>query len=521
MSNSGSGAVNLSITRGTVIDVGKMSPDVRGAYDSALKQGDDLFDTDPDAARAAWARADEIGKPYIRRPPPTAASPPPPELVPDTKDAVAVCLSPDVCRSPSQPVPYQVWGKGDDDQNYSPDVRSNGLTIKRRDSRFTTTYGDEPGTGLGVKSNTVGNVVEPVTSSTIVRANGVPVQRHTDRCTLNNGNCPGEYVHVKSTETHEPPDGKDKQDKAWYQKAWDWTGDKLNRAGNAVGKWVDEHPRTMGAVQAVGGVAEGIGSAALVVGGTAADATVVGAPVGIAGQALGVAGLVNASDNVSTGLRQMWYGTPQQTVAVQATGAAASALGATPAQTQTAQSIVSGGQVVLGGVAGGAGALRQAGRATAVESGIAKEAGTASKARAAEETADEAVVSGNAGARSTPVSRWKRNSANGRRVYQRDDLIDPKKVDDRGRTNLERMQKGLAPLGPDGKPVNLHHLTQDEPGAIAEVGQTFHKDNHGILHMYPNGQAKVGYNSAPPPIDRQAFGNWARSYWKTRASDFK
>lgn len=199
-----------------------------------------------------------------------------------------------------------VHGKGSDDSNYSPNVRSNGLIIKRRDSSFTRTYGDTPGTGLGVKSNTVEDVVTPVTSSTIVRANGVPVQRHSDRCTLNNGNCPGEYLHVKSTETHPAPDGKDEQDKRpWYKQAWDWTGEKAREAGKAVGQWVEDHPRTMGAVQAVGGVVEGVGSAALVVGGTAADATVIGAPLGIAGQAVGVAGLVNAADNTSTGLRQM------------------------------------------------------------------------------------------------------------------------------------------------------------------------------------------------------------------------
>ncbi len=39
----------------------------------------------------------------------------------------------------------------------------------------------------------------------------------------------------------------------------------------------------------------------------------------------------------------------------------------------------------------------------------------------------------------------------GNKVFHRNDLIDPKLVDARGRTNLERMQKGLAPAGLDGK----------------------------------------------------------------------
>ncbi|OLP44984.1 hypothetical protein BJF95_05250 [Rhizobium oryziradicis] len=62
--------------------------------------------------------------------------------------------------------------------------------VKRLDSTFSKPYGDEFCTGKDVKSGTVGDVVEPVTSSAIVRANGISVQRHTDRCTLNNGNCP-------------------------------------------------------------------------------------------------------------------------------------------------------------------------------------------------------------------------------------------------------------------------------------------------------------------------------------------
>jgi len=145
---------------------------------------------------------------------PTSANPAPPELIPDESKAIAVCLSPDVCKSPEKPVPYMSWGEASDDQNYSPDVRSNGKIIKRQDSKFSCCYGDEPGVGLGCKSNTVGGVVEPVTSSQIVRANGIWVQRHGDRCTLNKGNTEGEYVHVEATDSHKAPEGTDKQDQS-------------------------------------------------------------------------------------------------------------------------------------------------------------------------------------------------------------------------------------------------------------------------------------------------------------------
>lgn len=64
---------------------------------------------------------------------------------------------------------------------------------------------------------------------------------------------------------------------------------------------------------------------------------------------------------------------------------------------------------------------------------------------------------------------------NGTKAYQRNDLIDPNLIDARGRSNLQRMEKGLAPIGPDGNPINLHHLTQKNSSSIAEVTQTFHQ----------------------------------------------
>src|SRR5262249_31045108 len=50
----------------------------------------------------------------------------------------------------------------------------------------------------------------------------------------------------------------------------------------------------------------------------------------------------------------------------------------------------------------------------------------------------------------------------GRRVYQR--AIDWLKRDPRGKTGLERALDGRPPLGPDGNPIVLHHLLQEEPG---------------------------------------------------------
>ncbi|WP_207518859.1 HNH/ENDO VII family nuclease [Pseudogracilibacillus auburnensis] len=98
------------------------------------------------------------------------------------------------------------------------------------------------------------------------------------------------------------------------------------------------------------------------------------------------------------------------------------------------------------------------------------------------------------------------------KVYQRDDIINPNMKDARGRTNLERMKKGLAPLGPDGKSINLHHMTQRNESSIAEVTQTFHKDNSSVIHINPN--------TIPSGINRSEFNKWRTEYWKNRANDF-
>jgi filamentous hemagglutinin len=107
---------------------------------------------------------------------------------------------------------------------------------------------------------------------------------------------------------------------------------------------------------------------------------------------------------------------------------------------------------------------------------------------------------------------WSESEFRGNKVYQRNDLIDPTKLDAMGRTNLQRMEKGLAPLGPDSKPINLHHVLQTETGPVAELTQTFHQQNKGIVHINPS--------AIPSGIDRTAFNAWKAEYWKSRAQDF-
>jgi hypothetical protein len=142
-------------------------------------------------------------------------------------------------------------------------------------------------------------------------------------------------------------------------------------------------------------------------------------------------------------------------------------------------------------------------------------------------TSDDGLAKANGGG--TTAKKWRTRQVAGRKVYQRDDLIDPNRLDERGRTNLERMQKGLAPIGPDGKPLNLHHLTQDEPGPMAELTATKHSENDRMLHLYSNQHDKYWrdndgvkrqYGSVPESVDRVQFEKWKKSYWIERALDF-
>ncbi|WP_338327892.1 HNH/ENDO VII family nuclease [Rosenbergiella epipactidis] len=102
---------------------------------------------------------------------------------------------------------------------------------------------------------------------------------------------------------------------------------------------------------------------------------------------------------------------------------------------------------------------------------------------------------------------------NGNKVYQRNDFFDPNAVDARGRTNIQRMEKGLAPLDINGQSVNLHHMLQKQDDHIAEVTQSFHKDNHIVIH--------INDNSIPSGINRNEFNKWRSDYWKQRSNDFK
>jgi hypothetical protein len=101
----------------------------------------------------------------------------------------------------------------------------------------------------------------------------------------------------------------------------------------------------------------------------------------------------------------------------------------------------------------------------------------------------------------------------GKKVYQRNDLIDPNRKDCQGNTNLQRMLNRRPPIGTDDKIIIMHHMTQDDEGPMAEVSTTMHDDHRGVIH--------INVNEEGSRINRPAYNNWRKRYWRSRADDFR
>lgn len=86
--------------------------------------------------------------------------------------------------------------------------------------------------------------------------------------------------------------------------------------------------------------------------------------------------------------------------------------------------------------------------------------------------------------------------------------IDLKYVDEMGRSNLERMRQGLAPLDSKGNPYNLHHIAQKNNGTLAVLTQDEHQTYSSILHDM----------SKSSEIDRTAFNKIREEFWKSMAN---
>lgn len=74
------------------------------------------------------------------------------------------------------------------------------------------------------------------------------------------------------------------------------------------------------------------------------------------------------------------------------------------------------------------------------------------------------------------------------------------------KTNLDLIKDGKAPYGPDGERVNLHHIGQKADSPLAELTDTEHKSNDGILHD----------KTKESEIERSVFRKEREAYWRNR-----
>ena len=74
------------------------------------------------------------------------------------------------------------------------------------------------------------------------------------------------------------------------------------------------------------------------------------------------------------------------------------------------------------------------------------------------------------------------------------------------KTNMDLIKDGKAPYGPDGERVNLHHIGQKADSPLADLTDTEHKSNDGILHD----------KTKESEIERSVFRKEREAYWRNR-----
>jgi len=94
---------------------------------------------------------------------------------------------------------------------------------------------------------------------------------------------------------------------------------------------------------------------------------------------------------------------------------------------------------------------------------------------------------------------------NGKTALIRSD-IDLNLVDEYGRTNLRRMELGLAPLDANGISFELHHIGQEADATLAILTRAEH--DNAALH---------GFKSISE-VDHKVFATQRRNFWKTMAT---
>ncbi len=99
------------------------------------------------------------------------------------------------------------------------------------------------------------------------------------------------------------------------------------------------------------------------------------------------------------------------------------------------------------------------------------------------------------------------------RLVLKTNEINPNLIDSFGRTNIERMEKGLSPIDESGNSYNLHHIGQKMNSPLAELTQHEHNIYDKILH---DKTIKTEIHNDTNEL------NWSKErkeHWQTRAKE--
>jgi hypothetical protein len=118
------------------------------------------------------------------------------EIVTKSKRFYCVSIFPDICLTPMGPtmvpIPYVIIGEFSDATGVSPNITSNGEPVVMHASTvIPSVRGDEPGTGKGIKSGTVGGRVQAMEKSSTLSFNGERAVRVGDLVYMNDKNTIG------------------------------------------------------------------------------------------------------------------------------------------------------------------------------------------------------------------------------------------------------------------------------------------------------------------------------------------
>lgn len=98
------------------------------------------------------------------------------------------------------------------------------------------------------------------------------------------------------------------------------------------------------------------------------------------------------------------------------------------------------------------------------------------------------------------------------RIILKSSELDPTLQDEKNRTNIERMEQGLAPIDEYGEAYHLHHIGQKMDSPLAELQGGEHKIYYSTLHDTYQRESL---------IDRNIFNKERTEHWKSRAEELK